>query len=142
MTHAFILQPGLWIGEGKITFSSSPEFIKFYTRWQITQETPQELKAIQTVEMLGVSEHVVNHFNFQNFTFNRFSVYLENELIGKAVGTGLIEPKTIGWEFRGQLAFEGFEVYELQDNGDYFFHAEYASPEQFRTIIEGLIWKK
>jgi hypothetical protein len=41
-----------------------------------------------------------------------------------------------------QFAFEGFEVYEQQENGDYFLHAEYGSPDQFRTIIEGLIWRK
>ena len=41
-------------------------------------------------------------------------------MIGKVSGKGLRNEHTIGWEFREQLAFEGFEVYEQQDNGDYF----------------------
>jgi hypothetical protein len=38
--------------------------------------------------------------------------------------------------------FEGFEVYEKQENGDYFLHGEYGEPHLFRTIVEGLIWCK
>jgi hypothetical protein len=67
---------------------------------------------------------------------------LENELLGKVKGAGVIDEKTIAWEFHGTGGLEGFEVYELQDNGDYMMHAEYSSPDQFRTIIDGRIWKK
>jgi hypothetical protein len=140
--QGFIFTPGVWIGEGKISFSSSPEFIKFYTRWQVVEEKPKQMKAVQTVEMQGVDDHVVNYFTFHHITESNFSVELQNNMIGKVTGTGIIEPATLAWEFKDQLAFEGFEVYELQENGDYFLHAEYASPDQFRTIVEGLIWKK
>lgn len=138
--HEFIFTPGTWIGEGKISFSASPEFIKFYTKWQITKEEGH-IKAVQAVEMQGVDEHVVNVF-YVIPDQEAFKIQLENEMIGKVSGTGLTTEKTIAWEFREQFDFEGFESYELQENGDYFLHAEYASPDQFRTIVEGLIWKK
>lgn len=139
--HHFIFTPGIWIGEGKITFSTSPDFIKFYTKWQITEEQPGTIKAVQTVEMHGIKEHVVNNFTFVDVTPKSFALTLESEMIGSVNGKGLIDARSIAWEFRGNLSFEGFEVYELQENGDYFLHAEYSS-EQFRTIVEGLIWKK
>lgn len=140
--HGFIFTPGIWIGEGKITFSASPEFIKFYTRWQINQDMPGKINAVQTVEMQGIPEHVINVLTFSDITPTTFSVVLENELMGKVEGSGLINAKTIAWEFRQQEAFEGFEVYEIQENGDYLLHAEYSSTDQFRTIIDALIWKK
>jgi hypothetical protein len=140
---SFIFTPGVWIGEGKISFSVSPEFIKFYTKWQITEIEPGQLQAIQTVEIQGVQEHVVNTFTFYHITPVNFSVKLENQLVGIMIGTGIREENTIGWEFRGAFSnFEGFEVYERQENGDYSLHAEYSSTDQFRTMIEGLIWKK
>lgn len=139
--HQFILSPGTWIGEGKITFSASPEFIKFYTKWQITEEQPGVMKASQTVEMQGVEEHVINQFRFTDLTPKSFALTIESETIGSVQGKGIIDARTIAWEFRDNLSFEGFEVYELQENGDYFLHAEYSS-EEYRTIVEGLIWKK
>lgn len=138
----FIFIPSIWLGEGKISFSSSHDFIKFYTKWQITQEKPGIMKAIQTVEMQGIDEQLINEFTFTDLKPLTFSVTLENNIVGIISGTGLRDTHLIGWEFRGQMTFEGFEVYEQQENGDYFLHAEYGSPEQYRTIIEGLIWRK
>ncbi|MBA3721260.1 MAG: hypothetical protein H0W88_02545 [Parachlamydiaceae bacterium] len=142
MTHEFILKPGIWIGQGKITFTASPDSIKFFTKWQITEEIPGILRAVQKVEMEGINDHVVNYFLLENITTNGFSITIENELMGKINGKGIIEENVIAWEFRGQVTFDGFEVYELKENGDYSFHAEYASTDQFRTIVDGLIWKK
>jgi hypothetical protein len=139
--HEFILSPGVWIGEGKITFSASPEYIKFYTKWEIKQEG-SILNCIQIVEMQGIDEHVINFLQFSDVTPHSFLVQLENEMMGKVTGTGVIDTTTLAWEFRGQSDFEGFEIYERQENGDYMLHAEYASPDQFRTIVDGLIWKK
>lgn len=139
----FILTSGVWIGEGKITISASPDFIKFYTKWEITEENPEKMKAIQTVEMQGVDEHVINIFTFYDITPTRFAVQLENQVIGSVIGNGIIDSSTIAWEFRGSLStFEGFEIYEMQENGDYSLHAEYTSADQLRTTIEGLIWRK
>ncbi len=138
----FIFTSGIWLGEGKISFSNSPEFIKFYTKWEIVEEGPMIMKAVQVVEMQGVEEHVTNVFRFKDITPISFSVSLENILVGCITGTGLRAEHLIAWEFRGTSAIEGFETYEQQENGDYFLHAEYGTPDQFRTIIEGLIWRK
>jgi hypothetical protein len=54
----------------------------------------------------------------------------------------VIDAKTIAWEFRNNEEFQGFEVYELQENGDYMLHAEYSTSEDFRTIIDGRVWQK
>lgn len=138
----FIFIPGSWLGEGKITFSASSEFLKFYTKWEITEIRPGMMKAMQTVEMQGVEEHVVNSFTFFDIKPATFSVSLENNMVGKIMGTGVRNNDTIAWEFREQAAFEGFETYEQQENGDFFLHAEYGAPSQFRTIVEGLVWRK
>lgn len=139
----FIFSPGFWLGEGKISFSSSSEFIKFYTKWEISAPQEGKIIAIQTVEMMGIEEQVVNHFTFQDYDDSKtFVIFLENQVVSKVEGTGVRDDTTLAWEFRNQTALEGFEVYEKQENGDYFFHAEYGTPEQYRTLIEGLIWKK
>lgn len=139
----FIFIPSTWLGEGKISFSSSPEFLKFYTKWHITEENSGVMQAKQTVEIKGVEEQVINHFTFKEITPNSFTVFLENSVVGSLVGSGLRTERSLAWEFKNpQLVFEGFEVYEQQENGDYFLHAEYGAHDQFRTIIEGLIWRK
>jgi hypothetical protein len=140
--HDFLFTPSLWLGEGKITFSSSSEFLKFYTRWEISEENPGVMKATQVVELQGVEEHVINLLTLTDIQPTSFTVTLENNIVGKIAGKGLRDERTIAWEFRGQTTFEGFEVYEQQENGDYFLHAEYGTPAQFRTIVEGLIWQK
>lgn len=138
----FIFTPSLWLGEGKISFSTSPEFLKFYTKWEIKEKTSHIMIATQVVEMQGMEEQIINVFTFKDILFDSFTVFLENNLVGIVAGKGIRDEHTIAWEFRNQSAFEGFEVYEQQENGDYFLHAEYGSPDQFRTIIEGLIWRK
>lgn len=144
MTHnAFIFTPGLWLGEGKISFSASPEFLKFYTKWEIQEKASGIMSAIQIVEMIGVDEQpVINVFTIKDILPESFHLTLENDLVGMVEGKGIRDTHTIAWEFHNQTTFEGFEVYEQQQNGDYFLHAEYGAPDQFRTIIEGLIWRK
>lgn len=142
MGHEFIFQPGLWIGEGKISFSSSPDHLHFYTKWMIASETDGFIHCQQKVETRGVDDLVVNSFKLGKLTPSSFNIELKNELVGKVTGQGIIDSKTIAWEFRGNHQVEGFEVYEIQDNSDYTVHAEYSSTDQFRTIIDGRIWKK
>ena len=142
MLPNFIFSTSTWIGEGKITFSTSFDFIKFYTKWEINADAQSTIYATQKVEMQGIKDHVVNYFIFKDITPTSFSVFLESESMGSVHGTGVINPTNIAWEIRSNPAFEGFEVYELQENGDYSLHAEYASTDQYRTIIDGLIWKK
>lgn len=143
MHHEFLFKPDTWIGEGKITFSVSPDHIKFYTRWNpiiIQKETA--LQWVQEVEMQGNMDKVSNSFMIQPLTDKTFAISLENELIGKATGKGVIDPNKIAWEIKSVDTFHGFEVYELQENGDYMFHAEYVAQDNFRTIIDGRIWQK
>lgn len=139
----FIFTSGLWLGEGKITLGASKEFLKFYTKWEIDELSPGNMRGVQTVEMLGIEEHVVNTFLFSHLKAASFEVSLENpQLAEKIQGTGIRNETTIAWEFRGNSTLEGFEVYERQVNGDYFIHAEYGGSPEFRTLIEGLIWRK
>lgn len=142
MAHQFIFEPGIWIGEGRMIFTSSPEPIRFFTKWVIAPLDNQAIVCHQVVEMQGIEEHVKNNFRFCNMKGTQFEVQLENDLFGKLEGKGVVDQKTIAWEFRGTAEFEGFEVYELEETGDYMMHAEYASPDQYRTIVDARIWKK
>jgi hypothetical protein len=141
-THHFIFSPSRWIGEGRITFSVSPEHLHFYTQWLIEKEEDRAIQGQQQVQMEGGEENVNNIFVFTNILQKTFAIELTNDQLGTVKGKGVIDAKTIAWEFREHEFFEGFEVYELQDNGDYMLHAEYVSPDQFRTIIDGRIWQK
>lgn len=141
-TFDFIFKPGIWVGEGKVTFSASPEKVRFYTKWTIEKEVKKTITCQQHVEMEGGESNVYNTFTFSEITPKTFKVELISELLGSVHGTGLIDDKTIAWEFRGHPEFEGFEVYHFQENGDFVLHAEYSSMDQIRTIIDGKVWKK
>ncbi|CCB85605.1 MULTISPECIES: hypothetical protein [Parachlamydia] len=140
--HLFIFQPGLWIGEGKLTFNTSSETLRFFTKWTVSSLVQDEIHTFQQVEMESVTEQMRNHFRFFDITPTSFSLELENETMGKVSGIGVIEQNKIAWEFRSDT-LEGFEVYifnpELEE---YALHAEFSSSEDFRTIIDGKIWKK
>lgn len=144
--HLFLLTSGYWIGEGRICFNASPDVLKFYTRWIINPlmkgKIVESISCSQEVEIQGTEEHIKNHFLLSVITPTSFNIQLENDLIGTVEGSGVIDKKKIAWEFRGNPTFEGFEVYELQENNDYLFHAEYVSPDQFRSVIDGRIWLK
>lgn len=145
--HQFLFSSGNWIGQGKITFSHSPMHIRFYTKWVFATEVKGNILAEQQIEQEGDAVVLLNKLRYSSITSSTFEVSLSNELTGQVHGKGVIEPKTLAWEFRKspeseEADVEGFEVYELQDNGDYLFHAEYFSSGQFRTIIDGRVWKK
>lgn len=142
--HQFIFKPGIWIGEGKVTFSSSPEHVNFYTKWIVSEpDSNGSINCQQLVEIRGVTEKVFNEVLVYQIYLDHFLIKLENNMLGSVVGKGVIDEKTIAWEYRGENQVDGFEIYHLQENGDYILHAEYASPkDEYRTIIDGLIWKK
>ncbi|OJU82018.1 MAG: hypothetical protein BGO10_03995 [Chlamydia sp. 32-24] len=139
--HHFIIQPGIWIGQGSIRFLDSDEIIRFYTKWNIEKEN-DGLKCVQQVELDGVEEHVINKMFVNTIEGDNFAIVLDNAMLGKISGKGVINTKTIAWEFRGHAELEGFEIYEIQENGDYLFHAEYLTGTSHRTIVDGRIWKK
>lgn len=138
----FIFAPGIWLGEGKITFSASSEFIKFYMKWEVTEENDHVMKAIQTIQMQGIEEKSINQLTFSDIQPTSFLVTLENEPIGKVKGKGIYTDQMIAWEFQNTSGFDGFETYERRENGDFFLHAEYGRNDRYRTLIEGLVWKK
>ncbi len=139
----FLFSSGIWIGEGKITFTASPEVLSFFTRWETKPGGREgELLCTQNVEMQGVDDKVINRFRVFDITPRSFAIELENDLVGLVRGKGVIAPNEIAWEFRGHPSFEGFEVYRAKENGDYSVHAEFASPDQFRTVINGRVWRK
>jgi len=140
--HEFIFKPGVWVGEGRVTFNASPEIIRFYTKWNIEKEKRNAITCQQHVELEGGESNVFNKMTFSEITPDAFLIELKSELLGTIKGKGVIDKKTIAWEFRDSSDVEGFEVYELQDNGDFMFHAEYTSGDHIRTIIDGRIWKK
>lgn len=137
--HSFILEPGQWVGEGTVTFSASPEQLYFLTKWGVDPNAKEGIICSQEVRMEGAEEALHNTFQVSDVTTNAFKITLENEIVGKVSGTGIIDEKTIAWEFRGKIGFQGYEVYEIEGDGLYKFHAEYSSPDQFRTIIDGYI---
>lgn len=140
--NEFLFQSGLWLGEGKISFSSSHEFLKFYTKWEVAENSPGVFTAFQIVEIQDVDEQAFNTYIIEDIELESFKVTLENAAVGSVTGKGLRDGKVIAWEFKGHETLEGFEVYEKQENGDYFFHGEYGGTDQFRTIIEGIVWRK
>lgn len=140
--HDFIFKEGTWIGEGKVKFSTNLEQLHFYTKWNVKKMDKNQISCQQQVEMRGGGDAVVNFFTFSNIQGNEFKVSIENETLGMASGKGIVDDNKISWEFRDHSEFEGFEVYEKQDNGDYLLHAEYVSTDQHRTTIDGRLWKK
>lgn len=140
--HEFLFHPGTWIGEGKVSFNSTSEVLHFYTKWTVEKADSFGIKASQTVEIQGSEPSMKNYFIFSEVTPTKFLIHLENDVLGKVSGKGILDASTIAWEFRGEGNLEGFEVYERQDDGGYILHAEYTSKDQFRTIIDGRVWKK
>lgn len=144
MSECFIFEPGTWLGEGTVKLTVSDEELKYVTRWHVNKlKKSGEIGSVQEVQITGIPDVMQNQFSFYEFGEEHFKVKLENPTIGKVVGTGIYRPKLVAWEFRlNDIGFEGFEMYQLLDDGSYFMHAEYVSHEDFRTRIQGKIWKK
>lgn len=137
----FLFQPGVWIGEGKISFSGTSDIVRFFTRWILTP-SQESINAMQEVELHNLQQTTRNRFTFFDFSEEHFKVEMENADMGIVTGKGNFTQTTLAWELRSFPGSEGFEVYERQENGEYFFHADYVSCENFRTHIEGKLWKK
>ena len=119
------------------------EELAFFTRWKIPEaDNKGRIDSLQEIQISGLEDMMQNQFAFYDISRKGFNIELENQSLGKVVGQGLINENVIGWEFRlGHLGFEGFEFYEAtQDPNTYLMHAEYATTDDFRTIIHGKIW--
>ncbi len=143
--HLFLLQPSSWLGEGKIRLNMVEEELFFFTRWSMAFEEEGEgsaVRCLQEIQVKGMSDIMHNQFTIRDFSPNSFVIDLENQALGKVSGIGLLNQEIIGWEFRvPELGFEGFEFYEKQADNSYLMRAEYATSDQFRTMINGKIWQ-
>ncbi|MCH9634495.1 MAG: hypothetical protein S4CHLAM7_12470 [Chlamydiae bacterium] len=141
--HNFLFNSEEWIGDGSITFNEFGHGLKFYTQWKVFSSDKDSISCAQEIEVEGLMDKTQNKFTLSDIKAGTFSITLENESLGKVVGKGVMDDKTVAWEFSNkELGFEGFEVYELQEDGNYVTRGEYVSIDQLRTIIEGKIWKK
>lgn len=142
--HLFLLSPSTWLGQGKIQLNMVSEELAFFTRWNVNLADGEgKIGSIQEIQVKGLSEVMRNEFFIYGLTNGEFSIDLENQALGKITGKGLVNDKLIAWEFRvEEIGFEGFEFYEKQDEKNYLMRAEYATTDQFRTLIEGRLWQQ
>lgn len=142
--HTFIFSPGNWAGEGKIVLNMVEEELFFHTNWAVqNKDFSGKVACAQMIQINGLSENMRNELTFYNFHSRTFSIDMENQNVGRIVGTGVYDDKTIAWEFRNNdLNFEGYETYDLQQDGSYLVRGEYVTSDQFRTFIEARIWPK
>ena len=136
----FIIEPGVWLGEGKIAFSSSKEQIIFYTKWQVTKAKEGMIHCTQQIEIPVLQERSKNQLLFSEWQGDQFVVMLSNASIGSIKGSGILSAEKIAWEFRQPSGLEGFELYSRETNGDYRLHAEYHTGENYRTVMDALLW--
>ncbi len=139
--HLFLFTPGIWIGEGTISFATSKDTLHFFTRWSFVDETDSGLVWLQEVELQNPLQTNRNIFTISDLKENHFHLQASSEVMGTVPGKGVLTPTTIAWELHTPDSATGLELFELKDSGDYTFRAEYAAAEH-RTLIEGLLWKK
>jgi len=142
--HSFLLSRSSWLGQGRIQLNMIAEELSFITKWNVGDSSSEGgVECIQEIHVKGLSEVMHNQFNIFDLVNGEFQIQLENEALGKIIGKGLINEKIIAWEFRiEEMGFEGFELYEKQDEENYLMRAEYATADQFRTLIQGKVWKQ
>lgn len=142
--HAFLFSPGQWLGEGKIVLSMVDEELSFVTKWTIMPPDAEgKIECVQEIQIKGLADVMHNQFSIFDLSSNLFQIELENQSLGRVGGKGLIDDKVIAWEFRlSEVGFEGFELYEKQKDDTYNIRAEYASNDDFRTLIQGKLWKQ
>lgn len=140
--HTFIFSPGTWFGEGKILLNMVEEELVFNTNWAVqNRDFAGKVTCAQEILIHGLTENMRNELTFYDFQTKTFSVDMENQNVGRIVGTGVFDETMIAWEFRNNdMNFEGYETYLLQGDGSYMMKGEYVTSDQFRTLIEARIW--
>ncbi len=141
-SHSFIFSPGNWYGEGKILLNMVEEELIFNTNWTVqNKDFTGKVTCAQEIQIQGLSENMRNELSFYDFQQKTFAVDMENQNVGRIVGTGVYDEKMIAWEFRNnEMDFEGYETYNIQPDGSYHMKGEYVTNDQFRTQIEAQIW--
>lgn len=139
--HLFIFSPGVWEGTGSITFSMAEDVLYFTTRWIVLPMEEQKIYFSQEIAIVTFAEKMRNHFILWPLSPSAFEIQLENQIVGKVIGSGLVTETSIAWEFRRKdQEFEGYEIYELQQDGSYKMRAEFTAGEGLRTHITGSLY--
>lgn len=137
----FIDQLGVWLGRGTLSISAVAEVLGLAVRWTVESASEGQIYALQEIEMKGEGTPLQNRYRFFDMTPESFRIELENEFVGKVLGTGVIDKKRFAWEFRDSgSGFEGVEVYEKQSDNTYRFCANFLSQDQLKTSVEGVMW--
>ncbi len=140
--HTFIFSPGTWYGEGKILLNLVEEELLFQTHWVVQpRDFTGKIECSQQVQIQGLAEEMRNGLTFYDVQTRLFTVEMENQNVGRVIGSGVFDETMIAWEFRStEVQFEGFETYFLQnDLRTYLMKAEYITSDQLRTQIEAVI---
>jgi len=142
LQHTFILEPGSWVGEGKIILSMIEEIFSFRIQWTVPErDASGKVQCIQEIQIQGLSENLRNELTFRDFNPKQFVVDMENQNIGCVAGNGVVDEQIIAWEFRNRdTNFEGYETYARQEDGSYAMKGEYVTADQLRSQIEAHIW--
>lgn len=132
------------MGEGKIVLNMVEEELIFSTNWAVqNKDFAGKVTCAQDIQIQGLSEGMRNELSFYDFGPKKFAVDMENQNVGRIVGSGVYDDNMIAWEFRSsEMNFEGFETYLLQPDGSYTMKGEYVTSDQFRTQIEARIWPR
>lgn len=140
--HRFLLQQGIWQGDGKICFSMAEDELDFTMHWTILPLEQEQIFFNQLIDIPTLGQTMKNSFTLSELAGDRFTIQLENQIIGKVVGKGVIDFELIAWEFREpKQAFEGYEVYELQEDQSYKMRGEFSGGDGMRTYVSGSISK-
>lgn len=136
--HTLFFNNTPWTGKGSIFITMSNEEINFCARWIPNKIEDTLIKFTQEVEINDMMEKMENCISFKNFSDDKFEVELENNVWGHVKGNGIMNDKTISWEFKDREAnIEGFEIYEKVSDTKYLLRAEYMSSDHHRTHIQG-----
>lgn len=116
------------------------DVLNFVVNWTVLPIEEGKIYLNQVVAIDGFAEKMRNTFTIFDVTPSSFEIELENHLVNKVAGKGVIGPQGIAWEFRRKdQDFEGYEVYELQEGGWYKMRSEFTSGDGLRTSITGSI---
>lgn len=137
--HTFLFKPGIWQGEGTITLSVSPTVLRFTTQWDVSPAHEGTIDVVHLVHIEDTETPLRNTLRFFNIHKSTFEVELSNEILGTALGKGIIDDTTIAWEFRHHADMDGFELFQKDDTNGYHVRAEYASPDKSHSIIRAHI---
>ncbi|MBB64242.1 MAG: hypothetical protein CMO81_04190 [Waddliaceae bacterium] len=144
MVHTFLLEPGVWQGNGTLLFKGTPEKWPIFIRWEIHKGAPLLIDALLTIDISSLS--TVHHYRYKIIPGEdekKFQIRLQNEVIGNLEGKGIIDQKYIAWDFHDpKLPYEGLERYLLLENGGYRIASEFCSTDQTRLQITGEIHQK